>query len=258
MIVSQLSCWAWPNCCFSDGCQPIAVGKNRISAPCSAVRRAPSGNHWSQQINTPMVACLVFHALEPAIVSAVARREVELLVVERVVGDVHLAIHAHQRTVGVNDRGGVVIEAAQRASQTGEATITTPNSLAIFENRSVLGPGIALGRLEEAVVLDLAEILAAVNFLRADDLTRRFRAACFDQPPPASPSLCGERRPSRSFGVMPTWMSFGVRVAFAMRTADLTPLTRRCVARPTPAWASVSRPRGAGEPLVDDSEASGS
>ena len=40
----------------------------------------------------------------------VARREVELLVVERVVGDVHLAVEAQQRAVGVEDDGRVVIE----------------------------------------------------------------------------------------------------------------------------------------------------
>ncbi len=43
----------------------------------------------------------------------VTRREVELLVEERVVGDVHLAIDAHDRAVGFDDDGGVVIEAGR-------------------------------------------------------------------------------------------------------------------------------------------------
>jgi len=47
----------------------------------------------------------VRHALKQ-----VARREVELLVVKRVVRDVHLPVDAQQRTVRVDDRGGVVVE----------------------------------------------------------------------------------------------------------------------------------------------------
>ncbi len=41
----------------------------------------------------------------------VARREIELLVVGRVVGDVHLAVEAEQLPVGVEDRGAVVVQA---------------------------------------------------------------------------------------------------------------------------------------------------
>ena len=41
----------------------------------------------------------------------IARREIEFLVVERIVGNVHLAVHAQQRAVGVEHRGRVVIEA---------------------------------------------------------------------------------------------------------------------------------------------------
>ncbi|MOA17435.1 hypothetical protein D3C78_1376950 [compost metagenome] len=32
----------------------MAVGNNRTSAPINARQRAVSGNHWSQQIPTPM------------------------------------------------------------------------------------------------------------------------------------------------------------------------------------------------------------
>ena len=41
----------------------------------------------------------------------IARREVEFFEIERIVGDVHLAIHSSQRTVSVNHDGGVVIHA---------------------------------------------------------------------------------------------------------------------------------------------------
>ena len=37
----------------------------RTSAPCSAMARAASGNHWSQQMATPMVANLVWNTLKP-------------------------------------------------------------------------------------------------------------------------------------------------------------------------------------------------
>lgn len=40
-------------------------GVKRISAPCIAVSRAPSGYHWSQQMSTPIFPNLVFHARNP-------------------------------------------------------------------------------------------------------------------------------------------------------------------------------------------------
>ena len=54
----------------------------------------------------------------PGAEAEVARREIELLVVKRVVRDVHLAVDAQQRAVGVNDRRGVVVDARRRASRT--------------------------------------------------------------------------------------------------------------------------------------------
>ena len=41
--VCQASYWARPNSSFSEGCQPMAVGKKTTSAPRRAVRRAPWG-----------------------------------------------------------------------------------------------------------------------------------------------------------------------------------------------------------------------
>ena len=46
----------------------------------------------------------------PTAETEVARREVKLLVVERIVRDVHLAVTAHQRAVRVEDDGRVVIK----------------------------------------------------------------------------------------------------------------------------------------------------
>ena len=69
--------------------------------------RAPSGYHWSQQTSAPMRAVACVEAAK----AEIARREVILFEVERIVGDVHLAILAEQRAVGVEDDRGVVIHA---------------------------------------------------------------------------------------------------------------------------------------------------
>ena len=72
--------------------------------------------------------------------SEIAGREIEFLVVKRVVGDVHLAITAQQRAVGVDNGRGVVIDAGARFSKR-EAISTTPCCLAAAESFSVVGPG---------------------------------------------------------------------------------------------------------------------
>jgi hypothetical protein len=38
-----------------------------MSAPASAIARAASGNHWSQQIATPMVPNFVVNVLKPVL-----------------------------------------------------------------------------------------------------------------------------------------------------------------------------------------------
>src|SRR5439155_16868872 len=45
----------------------------------------------------------------PRFETEIARREIKLFIVQRVVGNVHLAIDAEQRTAGVDDRRRVVI-----------------------------------------------------------------------------------------------------------------------------------------------------
>src|SRR4051812_28740689 len=45
----------------------------------------------------------------PGFESKIARREIKFFVEERVIGNVHLAVDAQQRTVRVDDRRGVVI-----------------------------------------------------------------------------------------------------------------------------------------------------
>ena len=86
----------------------------------------------------------------------VARREVELLVVERIVRDVHLAIQPQQRPVGVDDDCRVVIQPCrtpfeQRANN--DNTVGFRERLEGFCRRA----GDGLGQLKEAMVFDLAK-----------------------------------------------------------------------------------------------------
>ena len=104
------------------------------------------------------------------LVAEVAGGEVELLVVARVVGDVHLAVFAEVGAVGVDDSGGVVVEPLG----------------ALFEHRAdehhaqLLGQrhevprggavGDGLGEAEVLIALLVAEIERGKKLLEANDL----------------------------------------------------------------------------------------
>ena len=92
---------------FPQGASQSPSDRTSTCAPCKAVRRAPSGYHWSQQTSVPSLPALVSRARKPRSPGS----EVKLFVVERIVGDVHLAVEAAQRTVAVEDGGGIVIDA---------------------------------------------------------------------------------------------------------------------------------------------------
>ena len=88
----------------------------------------------------------------------------------------HLPIDAQQRTVRVNDGGGVVINAGgplleQRGND------DDPVFFRQFLESIGARPGNFLRQLEILVVLALAEILRAEQLLRADDLRAVFRGA---------------------------------------------------------------------------------
>lgn len=70
-----------------------------------AVRRAPSGYHWSQHQRAHPAKAGVDGAK-----TQIAGGEIVLLEIQRVVGDVHLAIHAGQLALGIQGDGGVVIK----------------------------------------------------------------------------------------------------------------------------------------------------
>src|SRR5262249_52107030 len=98
----------------------------------------------------------------------VARREVVLLVVERIVGDVHLAVAAGDGSVGVDEHRGVVKHAfGALLEQTGDHH--DPARLGDATQRFGAWPGDRLRQIERRGVLALAEVLRAKQLLQADD-----------------------------------------------------------------------------------------
>ncbi len=124
----------------------MAVGKKRISAPRREVRRAPLGVPLVPADESADGALGGLRGFE----AEVAGGEVELFVVERVVGDVHLA-------VGVGD-GAVFFDGDGRCCGRGpgarrskrDATRTTPVSRQTRVRVSVEGPGMGSARPKRA------------------------------------------------------------------------------------------------------------
>ena len=125
-----------------------------------------------------------------ALKAEIAGREIELFVVQRVVGNVHLAIEADLRAVGVEDDSRVVIDAGgasleQRADDD-DAMLLRGGGKG-FARRA----GNRLGLGEPAVVLGLAEVRPVNSSCRQTMFApalppRRFwrvlfrRSCCFD------------------------------------------------------------------------------
>ena len=111
----------------------------------------------------------------PGFETKIAGREIKFFVEQRVVGNVHLPVNAEQRAVGVNDRGGVVINAGGAfLEQRGD----DDDLVLLRELLERLGAwaGNFFGQLKILVVFALAEILRAEQFLRAN-YVRAFFAA---------------------------------------------------------------------------------
>ena len=96
----ELGC-AWARCRSRSD---TAAGRRR----CRVIARAHSGNHWSQQIATPMRPTRVSNAPKPVSPG----REERLLFVARAVGDVALAVAADLAPVGVEHDQAVVVAIA--------------------------------------------------------------------------------------------------------------------------------------------------
>ena len=94
--------------------------------------------------------------------------------------------------VGVDDRGGVAIDAGAPAARRSARSSTTASSFASACIASVVGPGNRLGEVEPLALLRLAEVRRVEQLLQADDL-RAAAGGLADQPlrpargsPPAS------------------------------------------------------------------------
>jgi hypothetical protein len=103
----------------------------------------------------------------------IARSEVKLLVIKRIVRNVHLAIEAFGAAVGVKNDCGVVVEAAR-------ATLKNRDYDCSFcfagdsGQRFRRGAGNGLSQIEERSIFTLAEILCAEKLRQADHLRALF------------------------------------------------------------------------------------
>ena len=99
----------------------------------------------------------------------IAGSEVELLVVKRVVGDVHFAIDAYDGAIGVEGDGSVVIEACgaafEQRGNDGDAQLTSD-----FSQSGSGWAGDGLGEIEEANIFALTEVLGAKKLGQANDV----------------------------------------------------------------------------------------
>src|SRR5580658_601361 len=99
----------------------------------------------------------------------VSRSEIKLFIVERIVGNVHLAVEAAERTVTVEDRGRVVVNAGgpllkQRGDQ-------HHSVVSRCRSQSLTGrTGNRFGQIEQRMILALTEILSLKKFRQADHL----------------------------------------------------------------------------------------
>ena len=131
---------------FSRG-MPADGGRDRTesprpAAPSAARLRDTTGPSRSARRSWRSVVC---HAAK----AEVAGREIEFLVVQRVVGNVHLAVDAEQRAVGVNDGGGVVIEPGGALLEQRGDDDDAEFFGELSARRSVLGPGIGSASLKK-------------------------------------------------------------------------------------------------------------
>ena len=95
----------------------------------------------------------------------VARREIEFFVKTGIVGDVHLSVDTGRGAVLFEDHGGVVVEAGGTAFE--ERGHDDHLQLAgQAGNGATAGAGDRLGHIEQARVLDLAEVRAGMQLLQ--------------------------------------------------------------------------------------------
>ena len=108
--------------------------------------------------------------------SEIARSEIKLFVVERVVGNMHFPIQSQHRAISINDGGAVVINSR------GSLLEDRSNDHHFMLSREFLEgfgrwAGDRLGQAEEIVIFRLAKVLRTKQFLGADNLRALPRSA---------------------------------------------------------------------------------
>src|SRR6266567_1322826 len=98
----------------------------------------------------------------------IARREVELLVIGGIVGDVHLAVDPLHLAGGVDHGGGVVVEAG-RASLEQRRDHYDAVLLRNFSQRFRRRARYRFGQIEERVVLALGDVMRAEQLRKANE-----------------------------------------------------------------------------------------
>ena len=90
----------------------------------------------------------------------IAGSEIKLFVVEGVVGNMHLAIFSGERSILLDNGGGVVVDAGSTAFEQGsdDSDMLFFRDAAKFFRR---GAGNRLGEIEERVIFPLTKILGA-------------------------------------------------------------------------------------------------
>src|SRR5579883_115224 len=99
----------------------------------------------------------------------IAGSEVELFVIERIVGDVHLAVQAADASIFLQNDRGIVVQSRRAALKEGS---NNDNFLLASNGAKPFGAGAGngFGQIEEIMVLALTEILGAEKLRQADDI----------------------------------------------------------------------------------------
>ena len=110
----------------------------------------------------------------PGLKPEIARREIKLLVIRGIIRDVHLAILAQVLPIGVDDGGGVVINAGRAflEKRRDDHDAGFPRDFLQLSRRR---PGNFFGQREVGVVFRLAKILRAKQLRQANDLRALLR-----------------------------------------------------------------------------------
>ncbi len=103
----------------------------------------------------------------------VTRREVELFIIERIIRNMHLAIHVCDAAIALDGDRGVVVQAGRAALKQG----SDYDHVVLPRNRGEAlsaRPGNRLGRCEQRMIFALTEVLCTEEFRQAHEFGTGF------------------------------------------------------------------------------------